>query len=468
MKALAITSATPIPLNCTLEQRGGGYLCRIGEREHHPRAAAVATWLAGRAVTRSFAVDDPRNAAVAVHAAHRLCTASRRRVFCVAGIRYEESDAAAAHITEAAYALAGRIAREVEDQRYARRMRSVHGLLPRIEARASELLPALDAFLARPLSEIVEQYRPTIAADFARHFERKVTLYAPLYLSNACLNDCIYCGFRRSSHRARTTLDREQAVAEAAALARQGHRCIDLVTGEIPTDRFIERVAETLSAIRARTPLDTINLNLGALTLAQYRRLVQAGAEGYHLYQETYDRREYFAVHRAGLKRDMGFRLTGLHRAAQAGFRYLGLGLLLGLRPLREDLAALMAHAQILLEEHPGLSVGFSLPRIREVEGDGEYVARNEVDDETFCKAMLYLRLSFPREHLSLTTREAPALRDRLIGLGVSKVSAGVSTAPGGYADGGSRATAQFSIADRRSLSEMTAVVRRAGLGTFP
>jgi 2-iminoacetate synthase len=188
-----------------------------------------------------------------------------------------------------------------------------------------------------------------------------------------------------------------------------------------------------------------------------------AGASGYHLYQETYAPRTYFEVHERGLKHDMAYRLDGPHRAAAAGFESVGLGILLGLHPIHEDLAALAAHARVLIEDFPRLRIGFSLPRLQDVDSGCDYRAAAAVGDEEFVKAMLFLRLQFPHAHLTVTTRERPGLRDRLISLGVTKVSAGVSTAPGGYTLGRPGAV-QFDISDRRSLPDIVELVQRSGM----
>jgi 2-iminoacetate synthase len=252
-------------------------------------------------------------------------------------------------------------------------------------------------------------------------------------------------------------------VQEARYLAALGHRSIDLVTGEVATDRFVDYVSRATRAILEATDIRCINLNLGALSTDQFRRLRAAGAGGYHLYQETYAPSTYFEVHRGGLKRDMAHRLAGAHRAATAGFESIGLGVLLGLHPIQDDLAALAGHARTLMEAFPWLGIGFSLPRLQSVDADCDYTAAARVGDDEFIKAMLFLRLHFPSAHLTVTTRERPEIRDRLISLCATKVSAGVSTAPGGYSLD-RPGTTQFDISDARSLTEIVNVIRRSGM----
>jgi 2-iminoacetate synthase len=182
---------------------------------------------------------------------------------------------------------------------------------------------------------------------------------------------------------------------------------------------------------------------------------------GYHLYQETYDVEAYFAAHRGGPKRDMAYRLDAPRRALAAGFEAVGLGVLLGLGPARADLAALVAHARLLEGAFPRAQLGFSLPRWQPAQAVPE-LAGWPVSDEELCALFLFLRLELPRAHLTLTTRESEPLRDRLLPLGLTKLSAGVSTSPGGYS--GAEAVPQFHIQDRRSLSAVAARVRAAGL----
>ena len=278
----------------------------------------------------------------------------------------------------------------------------------------------------------------------------------------------MYCGFRRSSTFARQHLSVAQAVKEASLLHSRGLRSIDLVTGEVPTDRFVDYVAETVAEILARTGITRVHLNLGSLSTKHYRHLRDAGASGYHLYQETYDPEVYLDVHASGAKRDMAARLDAPRRAVEAGFPYVGLGVLLGLADLRTDLACLAAHAEFLRAEVPDLGIGFSLPRVRATGADPGYAPARPVTDEDFLRSFLFLRMVDPAAHITLTTREPPWMRDRLLDYGVTRLSAGVSTAPGGYSASetgtGEPCREQFAIADERSVEEIEERVGDAGL----
>jgi len=460
---MRLYSGSPWHLECHVQQIGEDHLCTIHGGDGHIGAVALSEWSDGKATTRCLTASGHRERGVAMHAAHALCGVTHSRVSCIAGIHYESpgpDDIAA--IVQAAQDLTRRAANQLEQRRLERALAAPDCLLSRIDAGREEISEDIDAFMALTTERAVSAVRSE-AAVVAENFGHRVNFFAPLYLSNACSNDCVYCGFRRSARFGRTSLSVDDAVREARQLTDLGHRTIDLVTGEIATDRFIDFICEATRAILEKTKMRRINLNLGALTTDQFRRLAAAGARSYHLYQETYSPRTYFAVHPRGLKRDMAYRLAGAHRAADADFDSIGLGVLLGLHTVREDLASLAAHAQILTEDYPTLRIGFSLPRLQHVDDDCDYTAATAVDDDTFLKAMLFLRLRFPQAHLTVTTRESAEMRDRLIPLGVTKLSAGVSTAPGGYVVEPS-ATVQFDIADRRPLPDIVDLVRRSGL----
>ncbi len=293
----------------------------------------------------------------------------------------------------------------------------------------------------------------------------QILLYAPLYVSSYCSNDCGYCGFRFSRKAPRQRLTPEQACDEARALAEQGQRSIDLVSGESPSQGFVDQLCRTIELIRRLTPIEHIHVNVGSLASRHYRALVSAGARGCHIYQETYDPTAYAHAHRLGPKSDMQRRLDAPQRALEAGFEALGLGVLLGIAPdAAGDLAALCEHAAALARARPTLELGFSLPRLRPTPGEPAWPNAAPVNDAEFIKALIALKLRFPSAGLSLTTRETPRLRDFLLARCVTKVSAGVRVSVGGYRAGGaSSSAAQFSLADERSLDEMRRVIEACG-----
>jgi 2-iminoacetate synthase len=453
----------------TVERAGRDLLCLVHGGEAHVGSVALSEWRHGRAHTRCLSGEGHREEAIARHAAHTLCVAARCGVAGVAGIHFDGiSRGEIEAISSACYSLARRAGEVLRDERIAAELAVPGGIYERIVAARPGFARRLREFYGTSVSGILEEHGPQIDTARAIGFGQAVGLFAPLYLSNACTNDCVYCGFRRSSSYERTKLTLEEAVAEANALAARGIRAIDLVTGEIPADPFVDYVCEVTTAILGQTGISRVHLNLGSLSTAQYGRLRQAGAAGVHVYQETYDPQAYLATHRSGGKREMASRLEAPLRAASAGFQYVGLGVLLGLADMATDLASLAAHALCLREEFPDLGLGFSLPRVQEMEADPAYVPSRPVSDDDFVRAMLFLRLSDPAAHLTLTTRERPEIRDLLLRFGVTKLSAGVSTAPGGYATAaggsGTGPREQFHIADERTVAEIAAVVTRAGL----
>ncbi len=453
-----LDSGPPWHVTCHAERIGDDYLCRLHRGDHHDHrveAIGVARWSNSAATSKTISSSSPAAGAVAHRGAHRICRAGRRDVECVVGLRLDALSPRERRLLLATCdELIGESALEIEARRCRAELSVPFSMCEQITAHLGSIRAAIDAFMDAPPDP------ERIPATGDRH----VCIFAPLYLSNACANDCAYCGFRRTARFDRIVLDVNQALEEARHLVAQGHRTIDLVTGEVPTDSFAGYVCEVIERIRAQTGIRRINLNLGALSDAQFRRLRGAGATGYHLYQETYDPDVYFRVHRRGRKRDMAARLEAPHRAANAGFEAIGLGILVGLAPLRDELARLVRHADILRTDFPELKLGFSLPRVQPADAACGFVAPVPVGDDTFVSALQFLRARFPSAHLTLTTRERPELRDRLLALGVTKVSAGVSTRPGGYASADDAAEPQFEIADQRSVAAIASAIRQTGL----
>lgn len=321
-----------------------------------------------------------------------------------------------------------------------------------------------------------------------RRFGRVIRLFAPLYLSNECVNNCAYCGFSRDNPILRVTLSVAEVRREAEALAAQGFRSILLVAGEHP--KFVSGgyLAECVAAVRAVVP--AVSLEVGPMETAEYLPLTAAGAEGLVVYQETYDEAVYARAHTAGPKKDFWWRLATPERAYAAGFRRLGIGALHGLADWRLEALSVAAHAQWLLRHCWRAQVTVSLPRLRPCAG--EFEPWTHLGDRELVQLVAALRLFLPDVGLVLSTREPAALRDGLIPLGITLISAGSHTEPGGYTGAGrenvhvtrrgriealagdasewaapgraTAATGQFDIADERSPAEMAAVLERLGL----
>jgi 2-iminoacetate synthase len=326
----------------------------------------------------------------------------------------------------------------------------------------------------------------TLAAEAEKltrqNFGRTMRLFAPLYLSNECVNICKYCGFSRDNPILRVTLSIDQVEAEARHLWAQGFRNVLLVAGEHP--KFVSSDYLAQCVARLRTFIPALSLEVGPMETADYLPAVRAGAEGLVVYQETYHREAYAELHTAGPKKDFDWRLDCPERAYAAGFRRLGLGALFGLAPWPTEALHLAAHVDHLLRHCWKSSVTVSLPRLRPAAG--QFAPRHAFDDRALVQVILALRLCFPQVGIVLSTRETPALRDRLVRLGVTMMSAGSHTEPGGYTGAGEEsihqtqrgkavaviasegehltATEQFAIADERSPAEVSAKLRELGL----
>jgi 2-iminoacetate synthase len=298
-----------------------------------------------------------------------------------------------------------------------------------------------------------------------RHFGRTITLYAPIYLSNVCAADCLYCGFASRARaesgdmRRRLTLDAHGLRAECAALAAKGFQTLLLVTGEAPAVVTGDYLAQSVEIAREYFP--SVSLEVYSMTQPEYEKLVSSGLEGVTLYMETYDRPRYAEVHRKGRKQDYAARLQSLDRAGAAGARKLNLGVLLGLFDWRLDGFWLGLHARHLQKKWWRSAVAVSFPRLKHV--PERFSIPAPVPDADLVQLMLALRMLLPEAGFTLSTRETAGFRDRLIPLGVTQLSAGSSTRPGGYALCGPETLEQFETEDRRSPSEVAEAVAEAG-----
>jgi 2-iminoacetate synthase len=332
-----------------------------------------------------------------------------------------------------------------------------------------EALAALDR--AAPLDELCARAAELTAEHFTdpASGRRRVLLYAPLYLSSFCTNYCAYCRFRFPREMERRHLDPDEVLRQADILLARGLRHLLLVAGDHPQLARTAYFVETLEALVERG-IDAA-LEIAPQPTEDYAWLAEAGACGLTLYQETYHPARYADYHPRGTKASYDWRLEGPERAAEAGLRRLGLGILLGLGEPAEELLALMRHARYLQRRFPDLTIAFSLPRIHDApEG---FEPPQPVDDETLVRMYGALRIAFPEAELVLSTREPAALRNRLASICITQLSAGSSTAPGGYADEANGADScvpddgargQFAVADHRRPAEIAAWLRQAGI----
>ena len=293
-----------------------------------------------------------------------------------------------------------------------------------------------------------------------QRFGRTVNMYIPLYLSNACVNDCAYCWFGRSNPAPRKTLAPDEVESEASVLRGDGYQSILLVSGEGGGKGEVEYLRDCVRLVK-RLGFVQVGLEARALEVAEYRSLAEAGLDSVTIYQETYDPVIYAGVHPSGPKRDYHGRMEAPQRAAMAGIRSVGMGALLGLGDFRRDAVALAAHVKHLQKHHWQTSISISFPRIHAAPGG--FAAPHPVSDRQFIRLIAAMRLTFPDSTLTLSTRETPELRDRLFGMGINQVSAGSRTSPGAYTLE-EKSEEQFPVVDERTPAQVAEAIRGRGL----
>jgi 2-iminoacetate synthase len=320
-------------------------------------------------------------------------------------------------------------------------------------------LADLAALLSPTATARVEELAQAAREATLRRFGRAVRLFAPLYLSNECLSTCTYCGFAKDLDVVRLTLSPAEVEDEARLLAARGFRHLLLVSGEHRVAVSADYLVDCVERVAGVVP--SVSLETQTWSDDTYARLVAAGAEGVVHYQETYDRSRYADVHLAGWKRDYDRRLASTERAAEAGVRRLGIGALLGLAgDWRADVLAVAAHATFLVRRYWRTEVTVALPRIKPCASGFQAVV--PVADAEYVQALAALRLCVPDAGIVLSTREPAGLRDGLVRIAVTHMSAGSSTEPGGYGHPG-ESQEQFAISDERSPADVAAMLAGAG-----
>jgi 2-iminoacetate synthase len=354
-------------------------------------------------------------------------------------------------------------------------------VLDSLALRKSSLLRRFEALISPKSDAELEALAQQAHGVTLKSFGRTMRLFAPLYLSNECINNCRYCGFSRDNPILRVTLSVEQVVAEGRHLAREGFRHVLLVAGEHP--KFVSQnyLADCVRALAS--DFSSIAIEVGPAETADYVPIVEAGAESLVVYQETYNRETYAELHTAGPKRDFNWRLDCAERGYAAGFRRLGIGALFGLCRWEEEAIALAAHTEYLLKHCWQAQITVSLPRLRPAAG--EFHPPFSMTDRELAQLIGAFRIAFPEVGIVLSTRESAALRDALAPLGVTMMSAGSHTEPGGYTHQGTDelhrtvrgrivapefesgedmlATGQFEISDGRSPAEVADALRKRG-----
>ncbi len=294
-------------------------------------------------------------------------------------------------------------------------------------------------------------------------YGKRVVLFAPLYLSNECTNNCLYCGFRKENAvLSRLTLSSAEAVDQARLIASMGHKRILLVCGEKPALNGIAYVVEAIRGIYENVDIRRINVNVAPQSTEGFKLLKEAGIGTYQLFQETYHPGKYSYYHPSGAKADYRWRITAFERALEAGIDDYGMGVLFGLYDYRFEVMALIKHAQ-KLEQRWGVGPHtVSVPRLKKAAGATVYNTGFLLSDQQLSLVTAVLRLALPYTGLILSTREPGKLRDYLLKIGISQISAGSSAAPGGYSAKESAGT-QFYLEDNRTLDEVVRDICEAG-----
>lgn len=306
-----------------------------------------------------------------------------------------------------------------------------------------------------------------IKQDF---YGNRIVLFAPLYLSNYCVNGCVYCPYHaKNKHIARKKLTQEEIKREVIALQDMGHKRLAIESGEDPINNPIEYILESIKTIYSvkhkNGAIRRVNVNIAATTVENYRKLHEAGIGTYILFQETYNKKSYEELHPTGPKHNYKFHTEAMDRAMQGGIDDVGLGVLFGLESYKYEFTALLMHAEHL---EAAFGVGphtISVPRIRKADDIDPEAFDNGIDDDIFAKIVACIRIAVPYTGMIVSTRESEKCRERLLHLGVSQVSGGSKTSVGGYFNPmpENENSAQFDVEDRRPLDEVIRWLMKLG-----
>ena len=298
-----------------------------------------------------------------------------------------------------------------------------------------------------------------IKKDF---YGNRIVMFAPLYLSNYCVNGCTYCPYHmKNKHIARKKLTQDEIRKEVIALQDMGHKRLALETGEDPVMSPIEYVLESIKTIYSikhkNGAIRRVNVNIAATTVENYRKLKEAGIGTYILFQETYHKESYLELHPTGPKHDYDYHTTAMDRAMEGGIDDVGIGVLFGLDKYRYELAGLLMHAEHLEAVYGVGPHTISVPRLRHADDIDADSFDNGIDDDTFAKIVACIRIAVPYTGMIISTRESKACRERVLHLGVSQISGGSKTSVGGYAEPEpeDNKSEQFDVSDTRTLDEV-------------
>lgn len=327
---------------------------------------------------------------------------------------------------------------------------------------ASVLLACDNAEKIKEIYDLAEQ----IKKDF---YGNRIVMFAPLYLSNYCVNGCLYCPYhQKNKHIARKKLTQEEVAKEVIALQDMGHKRLAIEAGEDPVNNPIEYILECIKSIYSikhkNGAIRRVNVNIAATTVENYRKLKEAGIGTYILFQETYHKESYEYLHPTGPKHNYAYHTEAMDRAMEGGIDDVGIGVLFGLDKYRYEFAGLLMHAEHLEAVHGVGPHTISVPRVKRADDIDPNDFDNSLSDEMFCKIAACIRIAVPYTGMIISTRETPAVREKIIRLGVSQISGGSRTSVGGYTEEERpHDTEQFDVSDNRTLDEVVNWLMGAG-----
>ncbi|MBQ7744646.1 MAG: [Ruminococcus sp.] len=320
---------------------------------------------------------------------------------------------------------------------------------------ASVLLACENEEKIKEIYALAEQIKKDFYGD-------RIVMFAPLYLSNYCVNGCVYCPYHlKNKHICRKKLTQEEVKAEVIALQDMGHKRLAIEAGEDPVNNPIEYILECIDTIYSikhkNGAIRRVNVNIAATTVENYKKLHDAGIGTYILFQETYNKKSYEELHPTGPKHNYDYHTEAMDRAMEGGIDDVGLGVLFGLELYRYELAGLLMHAEHLEAVHGVGPHTISVPRIKAADDIDPDEFDNGIDDETFAKIIAIIRIAVPYTGMIISTRESKSVREKALRLGISQISGGSRTSVGGYVEeeDEDENSAQFDVSDRRSLDEV-------------
>ncbi len=327
---------------------------------------------------------------------------------------------------------------------------------------ASVLLACDNEEKVNEIYDLAEQ----IKKDF---YGNRIVMFAPLYLSNYCVNGCLYCPYhQKNKHIARKKLTQEEVAKEVIALQDMGHKRLAIEAGEDPVNNPIEYILDCIKTIYSikhkNGAIRRVNVNIAATTVENYRKLKEAGIGTYILFQETYHKESYEYLHPTGPKHNYAYHTEAMDRAMEGGIDDVGIGVLFGLDKYRYEFAGLLMHAEHLEAVHGVGPHTISVPRVKRADDIDPNDFDNSLSDEMFCKIAACIRIAVPYTGMIISTRETPAVREKIICLGVSQISGGSRTSVGGYCEEERpHDTEQFDVSDNRTLDEVVNWLMGAG-----